>query len=578
MDYDKIKLEKLRKKAEETVKKQYDHKINQSKDTDELFHELKVHQVELEMQNEELRQAQIKLEDSQRKYFDLYNFAPDGYFTLDKEGIILEVNLKGALLLGVERLNLNKTAFIQYIAPDNQNKFYHHLQKVLETRTNDTIDLKLIKKDNNIFYAHLETMYVPEGNGNFKEFRSAVTDINDLKSTEMALKESEERYREIFYNNHTIMILIDPVNLNIIEANPAACNFYGYNYEQLLKMKISDINILDLDLIEDKMQKAVAQQENHFIFKHRLSNGTISDVDIHSGLIPYKGKNVLCSVIHDITAQKKAEKILEKHNARINQMLNIEIDDHEKAEIKLGNLISKLEISNKELEQFSYVSSHDLKEPLRMITSFLQLLQRRYANDLDKDANDFINFAVEGAKRLDMMINDLLEYSRVGSKEREFKYIYTEKIVETVLTNLKTQIQDKNAIVTYDSLPIIYASEYQMVQLFQNLISNAMKYNNKIPKVHISAVKKDKEYVFSIKDNGIGIDKDHLERIFSIFQRLHTREEYDGTGIGLAISLRIIQEHRGKIWAESELGKGSTFNLSIPIKTNNEISNYNNPW
>ena len=171
MDDDKIKLEKLRKKAEETVKKQYDHKINQSKDIDELFHELKVHQVELEMQNEELRQAQIKLEDSQRKYFDLYNFAPDGYFTLDKEGIILEVNLKGASLLGVERLNLNKTAFIQYIAPDNQNKFYHHLQKVLETRTNDTIDLKLIKKDNNIFYAHLETMYVPDGNGNFKEFR-----------------------------------------------------------------------------------------------------------------------------------------------------------------------------------------------------------------------------------------------------------------------------------------------------------------------------------------------------------------------------------------------------------------------
>jgi two-component system, chemotaxis family, sensor kinase Cph1 len=571
MDNDEIKLEKLRKKAEATVKKQYDHKINQSKDTDELFHELQVHQVELEMQNEELKQAQIKLEDSQRKYFDLYNFAPDGYFTLDKEGIILEVNLKGASLLGVERLNLNKTAFIQYITPDNQNKFYHHLQKVLETRTNDTIDLKLIKKDNNIFYALIETIYVPDGNGNFKEFRSAVTDISDLKSTEMALKESEERYREIFYNNHTIMILIDPVNLNIIEANPAACNFYGYDYEQLLKMKISDINILDLDLIKDKMQKAVVQQENHFIFKHRLSNGTISDVDIHSGLIPYKGKNVLCSVIHDITAQKKAEKILEKHNARINQMLNIEIDDHEKAEIKLGNLISKLEISNKELEQFAYVSSHDLKEPLRMITSFLQLLQRRYADDLDEDANDFINFAVEGAKRLDMMINDLLEYSRVGSNEREFKYIYSEKIVETVLTNLKTQIQDKNAIVTYDSLPIIYASEYQMVQLFQNLISNAIKYNNNIPKVHISAVKKDKEYVFSIKDNGIGIDKDHLERIFTIFQRLHTRDEYDGTGIGLAISLRIIQQHRGKIWAESEPGKGSTFNLSIPIKTNNEI-------
>jgi two-component system, chemotaxis family, sensor kinase Cph1 len=571
MDDEKIKLEKLSKNAEQTVQKQIDRKINRSKDVDELFHELKVHQIELEIQNEELRQAQIRLEDSQHKYFELYNFAPDGYFTLDRKGIILEVNLKGALLLGVERLKLNKTAFIQYIALDNRNKFNHHIQKVLETRKNHTIDIKLIKKDGNEFYAHLETICILDENDNFKEFRIAVTDISDLKSTELALKESEERYREIFYNNHTIMILIDPFNLDIIEANPAACNFYGYDYEQFLKMKISDINTLDLDLIEDEMQLAVSKKENHFLFKHCLSDGTIRDVDVHSGLIPYKGKDVLCSVVHDITAQKKAEKILQKHNARINKMLNIEINNNEKAEIKLGNLISKLEISNKELEQFAYVSSHDLKEPLRMITSFLQLLQRRYADDLDEDANDFINFAVEGAKRLDMMINDLLEYTRVG-KEREFQYIYSEKIVETVLTNLKTQIQEKNALITYDSLPIIYANEYQMVKLFQNLINNAIKYNNKkIPKVHISAVKKDKEYVFSIKDNGIGINKDHLNRIFTIFKRLHTRKEYDGTGIGLAISLRILQQHGGKIWAESEPGKGSIFNFSIPIKNNNEI-------
>ncbi len=551
MDNDKIKPDELRKKAEETVQKQYDYKLNQSQDVDELFHELKVHQVELEMQNEELRLAQTKLEDSQRKYFDLYNFAPDGYFTLDKEGIILEVNLKGASLLGTERFNLNKTAFIQYIAPDDQNKFYHHIEKVLETRTNHTIDIKLIKKDNNVFYAHLETIYVIDRSGNFKELRIALTDISDLKNTEKALKESEERYREIFYNNHTIMILIDPDNLDIVEANPAASIFYGYNYEELLKMKISDINTLDEDLIKAKMQMAVSKHEPPFIFKHRLNDGTLRDVDIHSGLIPYKGKDVLCSVIHDITAQKKAEKITRKRDARINKMLNIEINDHEKAEIKLGNLISELEISNKELEQFAYVSSHDLKEPLRMITSFLQLLQRRYADDLDEDANDFINFAVEGAKRLNMMIDDLLEYSRIGSKEREFKYIHSEKIVEMVLINLKTQIEDKNAIVTYDSLPIIYVNDYQMVQLFQNLISNAIKYNNqKIPKVHISVVKKDKEYVFSIKDNGIGIDKNHLERIYTIFQRLHTREEYDGTGIGLAISLRILQQHGGKIWTE----------------------------
>ena len=156
-------------------------------------------------------------------------------------------------------------------------------------------------------------------------------------------------------------------------------------------------------------------------------------------------------------------------------MLNIGIDDNQKAEVKLEELIDELDSSNKEIEQFAYISSHDLKEPLRMITSFLQLLQSRYGDDLDEDANDFINFAVEGAKRLDMMINDLLEYSRVGSKEREFEYIHTEKVVNKVIKNLKKIIEDKNAVVTYDPLPIIYANEYQMVQLFQNLIINGIK-------------------------------------------------------------------------------------------------------
>jgi light-regulated signal transduction histidine kinase (bacteriophytochrome) len=242
-----------------------------------------------------------------------------------------------------------------------------------------------------------------------------------------------------------------------------------------------------------------------------------------------------------------------------------DISKLKKAEIRLEKLIDKLEISNKELEQFAYVASHDLKEPLRMITSFLQLLKIKYEDNLDENANDYINYAVDGAKRMDVMINDLLEYSRVGSKERKFEYLLAEDIVDTVLTNLKTLIEEKNAIVTYDPLPVIYANEYQMIQLFQNLITNGIKYcTKKIPRINISVIVKDDEYVFSVKDNGIGIDKAHLKRIFTIFQRLHTRDEYDGSGIGLAISKKILQKHRGKIWAESETGKGSTFYFTLP--------------
>ena len=176
-----VKDNKLRKKAEDLVRTQFNRAQDKSEDIDELLYELRVHQIELEIQNEELREAQITSEDSKREYFDLYNFAPLGYFTLDKEGIILQVNLAGATLLDVERLTLNKTAFILYIAQDYRNQFHHHIKRVSETGTKQTVELKLINKGNDSFYAHLETVMIEDSNGNFKEFRIAIININDFK-------------------------------------------------------------------------------------------------------------------------------------------------------------------------------------------------------------------------------------------------------------------------------------------------------------------------------------------------------------------------------------------------------------
>jgi two-component system, chemotaxis family, sensor kinase Cph1 len=558
--------EKLRKKAEEILDNRLDRiKKNSTNDT-ELIHELRVHKIELEIQNEELRKSQRKLEDYQRKYFDLYNFAPNGYFTLDNDGIISDVNLAGAALLGVGRRDLYNTAFIRYITPDNRNQFHHHLLELeRDTDIKHTTELKLLKIDNGSFYAHLESKNILDGDGNFKEFRIAVTDITAIKNTEKALMESEERYREIFVNNPAVMIILDPSDGAIIDANPAASNFYGYSLDELVKMKISDINVTD-EFIQD-MQREESKQKNLLVLEHRLSNGKIRNVNVQSGIIAHKGENVLCSIIQDITAQKRAEMSLRERNADISEMLSIEKNDHAMAKNKLEELIDTLEISNRAIEQFAYVSSHDLKEPIRMITSFLQLLKRRYANELDDDANDFINYAVEGAKRLDIMINDLLEFSEIGTKERELEYLHSDKIVQQVLTNLETKIRDTNAEVIYDSLPIIYANEYQMIQLFENIIDNAIKFRGKEnPKIHISAKKGSDEYIFAVKDNGIGIEKQHLERIFNIFQRLHSRRKYYGSGMGLPITQRIIQEHKGKIWAISTPGKGSTFYFTIPIK------------
>ena len=244
-----------------------------------------------------------------------------------------------------------------------------------------------------------------------------------------------------------------------------------------------------------------------------------------------------------------------------------DITRRKEIELKLNENVTNLARSNQELEQFAYVASHDLREPLRMITSFLQLLKRRYRDKLDSDANEFIDYAVNGAKRLDSMIKDLLQYSQVTIKEVIFKPVNTKSVVEETLINLKVPIDENNANITYDSLPVIYADPELMVLLLQNLISNSIKYrSNEHPMIHISASTEKDQYLFSVKDNGIGMSPNHLERIFTIFQRLHTIDEFEGTGIGLSIAQKIVHQHGGEIWVESELGKGTTFYFTIPIK------------
>jgi PAS domain S-box-containing protein len=233
------------------------------------------------------------------------------------------------------------------------------------------------------------------------------------------------------------------------------------------------------------------------------------------------------------------------------------------AEKTLFALNEDLLRSNKELEQFAYVASHDLQEPLRMVSSFTQLLSQRYKDKLDQDAQDFIQFAVEGAARMQVLINDLLDYSRIETRGRKFAVVDLHDVLGQVINNLMLNIKEKNAIVTYDELPKVVADEGQMVQLLQNLIVNALKFCKASPRIHISVREEKDNYLFSVKDNGIGIDSQYFGKIFQIFQRLHPRDEYGGTGIGLAICKRIIERHGGKIWVESKKGKGSVFYFTI---------------
>lgn len=681
-----LNKKQLREKAEKALSSQFKF------DTDENLEELKVHQEELEIQFEELRITQEKLEDSRRKYFDLYNFAPVGYLTLDQNGIIQNVNLVGSELLGVERIKLKKRAFITFIEPEYRNKFHHSIQ-ALEDGIKQSVELKL-SKNGESFFANLDILEIKD-NDLPNEVRLTITDIDHIKRTEMALKESEERYRQIFKNNQAVMLLIDPVDGSIVYANPAATKFYGFSSDELANMNISDLDISDKESVIENMLKAFSKEKNLLLFKHRLSNGKIRDVSVYNSMIHQKDKNYMHSIIYDVTAQKKAESalmeseklfkeifdqspigtimmtldckhvkvnpyfrkmlgyskdeimsmkfsdyvrpedlkitkkefkklisgdtsrfsleirfihrngdvlwgklsaspVIDRENnpthvllrvedvttrkemeklvkqrtdklANFDKILNVSDEDHEDAEMKLLNIIEDLKLSNKELEEFAYVSSHDLKEPLRMITSFLQLLKRKYETELDEEANEFIDYAVEGAKRMDMVIEDLLDYSRIGRYNIKFECINTNDIIEQVKSNLRSSIEKSGAVITHGDLPNIYANSSQMVQLFQNLISNSIKYRgDEYPKIEITAELFDDTYTFSVKDNGIGIDEKYLDKIFTIFQRLHTRSEYDGTGIGLAISKKILHRHGGKIWAESELGKGTTFFFTLP--------------
>ena len=223
--------------------------------------------------------------------------------------------------------------------------------------------------------------------------------------------------------------------------------------------------------------------------------------------------------------------------------------------------------SNRDLEQFAYVASHDLQEPLRMVATYTQLLAERYKGKLDADADKYINYAVDGALRMQILVRDLLAFSRVGRQGTEFEPTDCNEVMETVLKNLQAALADSGARVIYEGLPTVTADGSQMVQVFQNLIANAMKFRGAEPPViQITGEKKNREWLFSVADNGIGIAPEHAEVVFAIFKRLHTRTEYPGSGIGLSICKKIVEHHGGRIWVESESGHGCTFHFTLPEK------------
>jgi PAS domain S-box-containing protein len=405
----------------------------------------------------------------------------------------------------------------------------------------------------------------------------------ERKRAEEALRKSEEQWRDVFENNPTMYFMIDVAG-KVISVNPFGADQLGYTTAELIGHSVLGVFCdADKDAVRRNVElclENMGQTMNWEIRKIR-KDGTMLWVRETARAVPRENSAVVLIACEDITARKQAEEDLRKAHDELerrvqertreleksNQRLEIEVTERKQAEAILAQRSTELARSNAELEQLAYVASHDLQEPLRMVASYLQLLAQRYKNRLDADADEFIGFAVDGARRMQALIEDLLAFSRVGTKAKPLQPTASAAVVETAVSSLRVAIDESGARIQCDALPVVLGDAVQLTQLFQNLIGNAIKFRREnAPEIHIGAEREDGFWRFSLRDNGIGISPEYFERIFVMFQRLHGRREYSGTGIGLAICKKIVERHGGQIWVESSPGAGSTFKFTLPVE------------
>jgi PAS domain S-box-containing protein len=370
-----------------------------------------------------------------------------------------------------------------------------------------------------------------------------------------SLSISEERFRTMFERHKAIMLLIEPKTGAIIDANEAAAGFYGHSRRELCSMKIQDINQMSTDQVTEERQKAVQEQRNYFVFPHRLADGEIRWVEAYSSPVDIKGTHLLFSVIHDITERKLADEKIEA----LNEILNI-------SNRKLAARTEDLEFANKELESFSSSVSHDLRAPLRHITGFIGLLRKNCEGQLDEAARHYADVIEEASTKMGGLIDDLLNFSRTGRLEMRKGKISMKVLVETAILEVTAAEKGRKIDWKVEDLPLVYCDQAMLKLALVNLISNAVKFTRKCPQaeIEIGCKEESAERVYHIRDNGVGFDMRHADRLFGVFQRLHDQSEFEGTGIGLANVHRIILRHGGRIWAEGEVGHGATFYFTLP--------------
>jgi PAS domain S-box-containing protein len=489
-------------------------------------------------------------EEQIKRLADIVDSSNDAIIGEDLNGVIFSWNKRAEEIYGYSAREMVGKRVSTLVSPSDWEILSKLVKRVKKGKKVANYETQRIRKDGTKIDILITLSPIRNVDGEITGVSVIARDVTERKEAERALIESEEKLNAIIESSPDSITVTD-LNLNILLCNHATVEMYGVSSrDEIIGLNAFELvdpkdrgrlaETMKMTLLQGKsvyLELNLLTRKDNKFFPAEISGNTIKDAEG----IPF----AFVAITKDITERKNAEK---------------------EREI----LIKELQRSNEELQQFAYVASHDLQEPLRTISSFTQLLARRYKGQLDKDADEFIEFIVDGTNRMQAMIKDLLRYSRVQTKGEEFKPIDVRNALNQAIFDLKISIEENNAEITHDELPTVVADEKQLVQLFQNLISNAIKFKKKDepPKIHISCQKdeKNKEYIFAVSDNGIGMEPEYTERIFELFQRLHTRDEYKGTGIGLAVAKKIVERHGGRIWVESKHGKGSTFYFTIPIK------------
>ncbi len=495
----------------------------------------------LEEGEERYRELMDELKSSEARYRMLARATNDCVWDWDLKSNLVERNMAVQTIFGYkpEEVQKNINWWNENIHPDDRKRVVESIHNSITRKDHHwKEEYRYLRKDGTYARVVDRGYIVHDGVGDPSRMVGSMLDVSERRRAEEELR----RFKFISDSANDAHFLYGRGE-KFLYVNRVACERLGFSETDLLGMSFQDIQpAYDGGLsFENRFENLLNTRLSPFETELVRKDGSRFPAELSVTAVQFEGGSFIFAVARDITERKKAEDELKRKSDRLAR-------------------------SNAELEQFAYVASHDLKEPLRMVNSYLQLLERKCLGKLDKDSVDYFQFAREGAARMYGLIDDLLAYSRVGSRGEIFRMTDSNVAFETAVANLEAAIQESKASISCQRLPTIMADRTQLVQLFQNLLGNAIKFrSHDKPTIEVSAAKVGREWCFSIKDNGIGIAQEYAERIFVIFQRLHTREKYPGTGIGLAICKKILERHGGRIWVAPHQGEGgSTFHFAIP--------------